>query len=260
MIGDYPMDIRFDHVALFLDLDGTLAHFEALPGDVGPENTRNALLRDLAVRLDGRMAIISGRSVSEVDRILEGAVISVAGSHGLERRDARLDRVTTPPHRNLVLAVSEVAKFAERFPGVVVERKPLSVAFHYRTNPSVEAAALVFADELARTSGLKLQRGDKVVELMSPGMDKGRAIRAFMVEPPFAGALPIFVGDDFTDEDGFRVVASLGGIGILVGPPRQTFAQYRLAGVDEVQAWLERALKEQHFSMEACIEPSHRRI
>jgi len=81
------------------------------------------------------------------------------------------------------------------------------------------------------------------VELRAPGPDKGAAIATFMAEPPFAGHLPVFLGDDLTDEDGFRAVALLGGYGVVVGPRRPTAAIYALAGVGEVRAWLNAALE-----------------
>jgi len=99
-----------------------------------------------------------------------------------------------------------------------------------------------------------------VVEFLTPGMDKGRAIRAFMVEPPFVDTVPVFLGDDLTDEDGFRVVGTFGGTGILVGPLRETFADYRLGNVAAVLHWLERGLQTEFFELETAVEPSYRRI
>lgn len=252
--------LGLDEVALFLDLDGTLAPFEDRPDAVGADLERNRLLRDLAVELGGRMAIVSGRSIEDVDRILEGAIVSVAGSHGLQRRDARLDRISAPAHNCLPQAVSELHTFADRFPDVLVEEKPLSVAFHYRGNPAFETAARVFAEDLAGRTGLTLQQGKLVIEFLTPGMDKGKAVRAYMKEPPFQGSIPIFLGDDLTDEHGFEAVHQLGGLGVLVGAPRPTYARYRLGSVAEVQAWLLAGLQSRTFSLEAPIESAHRRF
>jgi trehalose 6-phosphate phosphatase len=77
-----------------------------------------------------------------------------------------------------------------------------------------------------------------VVELRAPGPNKGEAVEAFMREPPFAGATPIFLGDDLTDEDGFRAARKLGGFGVIVGPRRPTQALFALADVADAQAWL----------------------
>ena len=95
--------------------------------------------------------------------------------------------------------------------------------------------------QLAGKTGLAVQQGKMVVELRPRGADKGDAVRAFMAAPDFAGARPLFVGDDRTDEDAFRVAAELGGAGILVGPDRDTAAKWRLDDVAAVSAWLAEA-------------------
>ena len=254
------MRYSLNDISLFLDLDGTLAPFTDLPEAVGPDIARNALIRNLALRLDGRLAVVSGRTIADIDRILEGVVPAVAGSHGLQRRDARLDMIVAPIHSGVTQAKQEIAAFVRKYPELHVEEKPLSVALHYRAEPTLEPVIDIFAEDLARRTGLKLQRGVMVVEFLTPGMDKGRAVRAFMVEPPFAGTLPVFVGDDLTDEDGFRVVRSFGGAGVLVGGLRETFADYRLGNVEAVHHWLERGLQSQYLELETAIEPSYRRI
>jgi trehalose 6-phosphate phosphatase len=254
------MRYSLNDISLFLDLDGTLAPFTDLPEAVGPDIARNALIRNLALRLDGRLAVVSGRPIADIDRILEGVVPAVAGSHGLQRRDARLDMIVAPIHSGVTQAKQEIAAFVRKYPELHVEEKPLSVALHYRAEPTLEPVIDIFAEDLARRTGLKLQRGVMVVEFLTPGMDKGRAVRAFMVEPPFAGTLPVFVGDDLTDEDGFRVVRSFGGAGVLVGGLRETFADYRLGNVEAVHHWLERGLQSQYLELETAIEPSYRRI
>ena len=260
MMVDALVRYRLDDISLFLDLDGTLAPFTDLPEAVGPDIARNALIRNLALRLGGRLAIVSGRPIADIDRILEGVVPAVAGGHGLHRRDARLDLTVAPVHSGVAQARQEIAAFVRKYPALHVEEKPLSVALHYRLEPTLEPVVEVFAEDLARRTGLKLQRGVLVVEFLTPGMDKGRAIRAFMVEPPFAGTMPLFVGDDLTDEDGFRVVRAFGGTGVLVGSVRETWADYRLGTVDAVLHWLEHGLQTDFFELETAVEPSYRRI
>ena len=118
-------------------------------------------------------------------------------------------------------------------------RPLISSRLHYRGARAFADEASALARRLAEETGLTLQGGDLVVELKTPGTSKGTAVRAFMAEAPFTGALPVMVGDDLTDEDGFEAAEALGGFGVLVGPERRTAARYRLEDVEAVLAWLE---------------------
>jgi trehalose 6-phosphate phosphatase len=231
--------IPLAHAALFLDLDGTLASFEQAPHEVGPDPRRTALLHRLHDALEGRVAVISGRAVAEIDRILESAARCAAGTHGLERRGVSGDLAAAAAHPELAAAVARIAAFSAERPGLLVEEKGLSVGLHYRSAPQHEAEVHRLAVTIAAETGLTLQKGDRVVELRTPGANKGDAVAAFMDEPPFEGATPIFVGDDLTDEDAFRAAVDLGGYGVLVGPPRPTAASWRLPRQGDVLAWLE---------------------
>lgn len=237
-----PDALRLDDTALFLDLDGTLAPIAARPQDVRPEPRRTALLERLSTRLDGRLAVVSGRTLADVDRILEGAVASIAAVHGLvlRRPSGSVDAVA--PHPGVTRAADELTAFAARDPGLIVEDKGLSVTLHYRLAPQAADAARAFATDLARQAGLALLEGDMVAELRTPGPTKADSVYAFMAEPPFAGARPVFLGDDLTDEDGFRAAQALGGLGVAVGPRRPTGAKSALAGVDAALDWLEASL------------------
>ena len=121
---------------------------------------------------------------------------------------------------------------------LLVERKPAGVALHYRLAPDEAGRVEAFMAKLARKTGFALQRGAMVVELRAHGATKGDALKAFMTEPAFAAARPVFVGDDLTDEHGFAEAAALGGAGVLVGPPRDTAARYQLDSVKAVADWL----------------------
>ncbi len=225
--------------ALFLDMDGVLAPLAATPDAVVPDAHRTAVLRRLAARLDGRVAILSGRTIAEIDRIAERASASAAGVHGLERRraDGSLDHAAAAPAVREAVAAFE--RFARDRPGLIVEDKAVSAGLHYRGAPTEAAAAEALAHSLAADTGLALQPGHLVVELKTPGTDKGTALKAFMLEPPFVGAIPVMLGDDLTDEDGFRAAAALGGFGVLIGPPRRTAATFGLPDVEAVLAWLD---------------------
>jgi trehalose 6-phosphate phosphatase len=219
-------------------MDGVLAPLAATPDAVVPEPHRTATLRAVADRLDGRVAILSGRTLAEIDRIADASTTAASGVHGLERRraDGSLHSVGAAPEVREAFAAFEA--FALSRSGLLVEDKAVSAGLHYRAAPGEETAALALAERLARETGLTLQAGHLVVELKTPGTDKGTALKAFMQEAPFAGAIPVMLGDDLTDEDGFIAAAELGGFGVLVGSPRATAARYGLADVPAVLNWL----------------------
>ena len=237
-----PKPLSLAQAALFLDLDGTLAPIAARPQDVRPDPRRTSLLARLETTLDGRLAVVSGRTLADVDRILEGRITAVAAVHGLVRRDPDGAIHQAAPHPDLPEAARRFRDFAGRDSGLIVEEKGLSVALHYRLARAHGPAAEALAQELAAATGLTLQHGDMVEELRTPGPTKGDSVEAFLDRPPFAGARPIFVGDDDTDEHGFAAVQARGGVGVLIGPPRVTDAKFRLPGVEEALAWLEAAL------------------
>jgi trehalose 6-phosphate phosphatase len=230
---------RLSRPALFLDLDGVLAELAETPDAVVPEPRRTAVLTALAPRLGGRVAIISGRTIAEIDRIADGAMAAASGVHGLERRRPDGAFLRAEASEAVRGAVQAFENFARTRPGVVVEDKAVAAGLHYRGAPETAADADALSRRLAAETGLTLQPGNMVIELKTPGASKGTALKAFMAEPPFAGAVPVMLGDDLTDEDGFRAAAELGGFGVLVGPPRETAARYGLTGVTAVLNWLE---------------------
>ncbi|MBU2118540.1 MAG: trehalose-phosphatase, partial [Alphaproteobacteria bacterium] len=137
-------------------------------------------------------------------------------------------------------AVAAFRAFAAARPGLIVEDKTVAAGLHYRGDPRHAEAAEALARDLAARTGLKLQPGKLVLELKTPGADKGTALAAFMAEPPFAGGVPVMVGDDLTDEYGFAAAEALGGFGVLVGAPRPTAARHGLEDVAAVLDWLEK--------------------
>jgi trehalose 6-phosphate phosphatase len=237
-----PKPLRLGGAALFLDLDGTLAPIAARPQDVRPDPRRTLLLERLKAGLDGRLAVVSGRTLADIDRILERRITCVAAVHGLVRRDCDGTLHEPEPHRKMASAVALLKTFAARDSGLIVEEKGHSVALHFRLARHYAAEARSLAHHIVSQTGLTLQEGDMVEELRTPGPDKGDSIAAFMEEARFKGCTPIFVGDDVTDEHGFDAVSRLGGFGVLAGPQRATHARYRLGGVEEVMTWLEAAV------------------
>ena len=225
---------------LLLDLDGTLLDLVDRPDEVVADEQLRTLLNTVAERLNGRLAIISGRSLEQIDAILGpvAARIALSGSHGCEHR---WNGVSAHPVRPASL--DEVARrFGAEFgdtDGVLIEEKSFGVALHYRMAPAVEAEAVGLAEQLGEELGLTLQTGKMMVELRVPGGDKGTAVHRLMSRPPMKGTSPIFIGDDVTDEVGFAAARELGGAGILVGEDRPTEAIYALPDPGAVRRWLQ---------------------
>jgi trehalose 6-phosphate phosphatase len=223
--------------SLFLDFDGTLVDLVDRPDSVVVDEGLHDLLGALAERLDGRLAIVSGRSIAQLDRFLGRLPAALAGSHGIERRARNGTTALPPPPVSLAAATIAAERFAQNHPGVIVEAKSYGVALHYRLASAVEPAAHRFAAHIASETGLSVQIGKMMVELKPRG-NKGEAIAAFLAEPPMAGTFPIFLGDDLTDEPGFAQMLDHDGIGVLVGPPRATAATHHLPDVAAARAWL----------------------
>lgn len=238
-----PLD-KLNRATLFLDLDGTLLDLAEQPDEVHADEETRALLKALCDKLDGRLAVVSGRSLEQIDRILGDCAtdIAVSASHGCEHR---WNGVHAHPDRPASLegVSARFSAFATDRPGVVVEDKSFGVALHYRMVPVAAVAADALAQALAKESGLYLQRGKMVVELRVAGGDKGTAVRRLMGRPGMAGTVPVFAGDDLTDEPGFAAVRQLGGDAILVGEPRQTHANFGLPSPASLRQWLKEAAR-----------------
>jgi trehalose 6-phosphate phosphatase len=229
--------------ALFLDVDGTLVEIAATPEMV---RVAPGLLTTLAhLVLERPVALVSGRRIADIDRLFAPLVLPAAGAHGLERRrgDGTLERKDAVELVRPVLP--PLAAFAAEWPGVRLEDKGLSVALHYRLAPEAEEPARRIAEAVAAESQgwLKVLAGKMVYELTPRLADKGTAVAAFMSEPPFAGKVPVFLGDDVTDEDGFDAVDRMGGLSVLVGAREGSRARFRLPSVPAAHAWLGRLLE-----------------
>ena len=226
--------------AFFLDIDGTLLDIAETPEAVHTQKADCALVSKLHQAAGGALALVSGRSIAMIDELFEPLKLPAAGQHGIERRDAR-GRVHRPPFPKnaLARAAEPIRSFAERHEGLVFEHKGYSMALHYRLAPHLASAAHAVVRDAARTIGkaFEVQRGKMVAELKPAGHDKGRAIEAFMQEKPFTARVPVFLGDDLTDEHGFRVVERLGGHSVKIGSG-PTDARWRLQNPAAARAWL----------------------
>lgn len=228
--------------AYFLDIDGTLIDFADAPARVRLDRALSGLVEALYRSSRGAVALISGRSLADVDRLFPARHLPAAGQHGLERRSAggRVSR-HPGPSRSLDGARRVLVGVVGRHPRLLLEDKGLSLALHYRRAPGLAGFAHRVMRSLQMTLGDRycVHRGKRVVELALAGRDKGAAIGSFMREAPFRGRTPVFIGDDVTDEYGFAMVNRLGGYAVKVGPGL-TAAGWRLPNVRAVLGWLER--------------------
>ena len=234
--------------AVFLDLDGTLVEIAPRPDAVAPTARLQALLGRLPGATGNAVAIVSGRPVEEVDRLLAPHRLAVAGIHGLERRVAAGAVEQTTVETDWIQdAKDTMERFVASHPGLILENKRVTLALHYRNRPELENTVQDFVANLDLPASVESLRGRKVIEVKPRRMNKGEAIRAFMSEPPFMGRTPVFAGDDVTDESGFTVVNELGGVSVKVGDGA-TGANWRLPGVSDVLDWLSDAISGQHVS------------
>lgn len=227
--------------SLFLDFDGTLVDLAPTPDAIQVSSALRELLARLHYCLNGRVALLSGRSIDDLLGHLHPVTLAMAGSHGLERTHLDNEIIASPAPAGLSEAVHVLRALQDRYSGVLVEEKPFGVALHFRLAPEAEEACRFAATEVANQTGMVVQPGKMVFELKPSSGTKGGALRAFMAEPPFATTRPVFLGDDLTDEHGFEAAKDLGGAGVLVGAERETAAIYRLSGIRAARDWLSAA-------------------
>ncbi|WP_104924942.1 trehalose-phosphatase [Rahnella sikkimica] len=226
--------------AFFFDVDGTLAEICAGPDDVTLPAAVRDNLKALAAATSGAVALVSGRPVEQLDQLTAPLKLPAAGVHGAELRDFadNLHRVTLPEDVARALQY-QLEQGMAGMPGTLLEAKGMAFALHYRQAPAFQQQVLQLAESaVAAYPELMLQRGKCVVEIKPRGNDKGSAITTFMQQAPFSGRIPVFVGDDLTDEKGFQVVNAMKGISVKVGGGF-SHARYRLAQVSDVHQWLE---------------------
>lgn len=227
--------------ALFLDFDGTLAHIAMAPDRVAVAQHLPPLLAALRLRQGEAVALLTGRRLEDIDALLAPNLLAAAGLHGAELRldpDLPATCLEAPTIAPLVAALR--ARFGED-PRVLVEDKHAACALHYRMAPERAGDCLAAMRELAPSHGLEVMAGKMVVEARPAGVSKGVALRRLAGHGPFAGRMPVFAGDDTTDEEGFAVAASLGGYGIKVGGGA-SHARHGFDNVDQVHDWLRASL------------------
>ena len=231
--------------ALFLDIDGTLLDLAPSPSDVAVDPHVTALLPALSGALGGACALITGRSITDVDALFPGLRLPISGQHGCEQRDVDGTVHLYAKNRAMLDRLRKLfAGFAAEHPGFLLEDKGATLALHYRQAPQLAGTVeQTLRGAMAEESGhgYLVQAGKELVEVRPESRDKGTSIRDFMRKAPFEGRIPVFVGDDVGDEHGFAVVQRVGGEGIKVGPGK-TRARHRLRDVAAVREWLDKFL------------------
>jgi len=226
--------------ALFLDIDGTLLRMAPTPDAVAVPADLPPLLGALADGLEGALAIVTGRRVSEADRLLAPVKLTASGVHGTELREepnGPIKMLAEPVPAEVIEMMTSVSRIAE---GILVEQKGSGAAVHYRNAPLAQRA---IESEVARIIGLSsydlvLRRGRKVLEAVPRGFSKGQALLDLMRRPPFKGRRPLMIGDDVGDESALIAAEGLSGMGLKVAGEHFRAAEADFGGVHEVRSWL----------------------
>ena len=236
-----PRNFRTGYTCLFLDVDGTLADLAPTPDDVRIEQDFIAVLEQIRHHLHGAVALISGRPIAQLDRLFAPLQLASAGIHGFERRShAGVTFRPTPAAAAWDAVRAQMADAVRCRDGVLLEDKQFALAVHYRAAPDAEGAVRLLVDRAATRlgAGFEILEGDMVIELKPSTLNKASAIEAFLKEDPFDGRIPIYIGDDFTDFDGFGAVRRNGGVDIAVG--NRVGARWHLPDPAAVRQWLRR--------------------
>jgi len=234
------LDLR--EFAILLDVDGTILDIAATPHDVEVPDTLRHTLQQIDALSDGALALVSGRPIGDLDFIFAPLRLPAVGGHGAEIRLKSSDSYE-PRAVSLDPALRRQLKnIAERFPGVGTEDKGYSLALHYRLalEHGLDVVDAVF--RLCKTyppDSYELLTGKAIIEVKSVGFNKGTAVRELMTHKPFAGRIPIFVGDDTTDEHAFEVMPEFDGISISVGRTVPG-VDARFRAPSDVRQWLQR--------------------
>jgi trehalose 6-phosphate phosphatase len=227
--------------ALFLDVDGSLLDIAPTPQSVAVPEGLHRALRRLHAALGGALALVSGRSIADLDRLFAPLRLPAAGQHGTElRRGDGAPCAVVERLACLTPIADRLRAFAAARPGLLVEDKGLSTALHFRLAPQHGNDVHRLATGIAAEYRDEIELLDlrMAVELKPRGASKRSAVEWFMREPPFLGRIPVFIGDDRTDEDGFAAVLNLSGSAVRVGLDGDSVAGTRIAAPRDVRRWL----------------------
>ena len=237
---------RLSEYAILLDIDGTLLDLAPTPREVWVPPDLNETLNRLRDKTSGALALVSGRSLNDIDLIFSPEEFPAVGGHGAEMRisiDNEAVATHAPPmDKELKRRLAAVAKLS---PGILLEDKGYSLALHYRLAPHAEKA-IYEAVSLIRSelpdAPIEVLPGKCVCEIKQSGFDKATGVRELMTHEPFRGRRPIFIGDDVTDESVFAIMADIGGLAFSVGRRAQGVVSHFFDEPRDVRAWLARLI------------------
>ena len=256
ILNNCNLNMDSNQVVLFLDIDGTISEFHPDPDKsiIHPEIIN--ILENLQQYI--QLILVTGRSILQAQKLIHPLQWNIAGSHGLELiYQADLKRLVSLNQPQLQVLKQHIQEQAVQIPDLRIEVKDYSVALHFREHPQLEDRVHVFALEcLNQFSDFELKAGKYVFELVPKGANKGSAIQQIIQQYHLTDHYPMFIGDDLTDEAGFKVINALHGCSIKVGLG-QTLARYRLENVSQVQAFLKEFLNLIEVQEQQRLEKSH---
>ena len=256
ILNDCNLNMDSNQVVLFLDIDGTISEFHPDPDKsiIQPEIIN--ILENLQQYI--QLILVTGRSILQAQRLIHPLQWNIAGSHGLELiYQADLKTLISLNKPQLQALKQYIQEQAVQIPDLRIEVKDYSVALHFREHPQLEDRVHAFALEcLNQFSDFELKAGKYVFELVPKGANKGSAIQQIIQQYHLTDHYPMFIGDDLTDEAGFKVINALHGCSIKVGLG-QTLARYRLENVSQVQAFLKEFLNVIEVQEQQRLEKSH---
>ncbi|MEM9733420.1 MAG: trehalose-phosphatase [Pseudomonadota bacterium] len=237
-----PPPLKADRHALFLDFDGTLVDFAQTPDGISVGSELKHLLVKLEGAFDGALAFVTGRAAHNLAGHL-GVSFLIAGSHGAELSEKDGTRHSLA-HSNVAAELEQARAFQKANPAIVMEEKAGGLTLHFRRQPELKEKTLDFLQALfAGHDQIEIIAGALMWEVREKGLDKGSAIKTLLTRPIFQNRIPVFIGDDVTDEDGFRAVNAVNGVSVKVGPG-ETSARMRLPDIASVHTWLTAAITE----------------
>jgi trehalose 6-phosphate phosphatase len=252
-ISDLDMELAeislvpdLDKCAILLDIDGTILDLAPSPQQVWVSPGLRRTLARLDDLTGGAVALVSGRSLADIDLIFSPLQLAAIGGHGAELRvaaDAEPLMRAGPLSATLKRKLASVTEIG---PGILAENKGYSLAIHYRLAPNKEAEVRTAVEAIcagAPPGSVEILPGKLVVEIKSAGINKADAVCELMSFAPFADRNPIFIGDDITDEPVFGIISRFGGLGFSVG---RAFADANghFDKPESVRAWLARIAAE----------------